>query len=64
MDLYLVVAHLKNIEDVNFIHSEKIMAEELHKVINLFFDKLNDKYNNIAEIKSINITFIDADEEQ
>ncbi|MES4264969.1 hypothetical protein AADL94_05530 [Escherichia coli] len=62
MDLYLVVAHLKNIEGVNFIHSEKIMAKGLHKVINLFIDKLNDKYNNIAEIKAINITFLDADE--
>lgn len=62
MDLYLVVAHLKNLEGVNFIHSEKLMARGFHKVINLFYDKLNDKYNNIAEVKAINITVLDVDE--
>lgn len=62
MDLYLVVAHLKNIEGVNFLHSEKLMAKGLHKAINLFIAKLNEQYNNIAEIKTINITLLDVDE--
>lgn len=62
MDLYLVVAHLKNLEGVNFLHSEKLIAKGLHNAINLFIDKLNEQYNNIAEIRHINITILDVDE--